>query len=157
MLARNHLIKRCESFSSQFITRKPNGGEWRLSEPAQLDIVETDPPTAILDTSATAHMPDVLEMPYRPLVVGAGQPSEWAYTYRLGGLTCLASDVIGEYSFQEPLVPSRKLVFLDMAHYTSVKNTWFNGVRMPSLVLYDNGEYRLQRAFHYRDYCDRLS
>jgi len=122
-----------------------------------LDIVETDPPTAILDTSATAHMPDVLEMPYRPLVVGSGQPSEWAYTYRLGGLTCLASDVIGEYSFQEPLVPSRKLVFLDMAHYTSVKNTWFNGVRMPSLVLYDKGEYRLQRAFHYRDYCDRLS
>jgi carboxynorspermidine decarboxylase len=122
-----------------------------------LDIVETDPPTAILDTSATAHMPDVLEMPYRPIVVGSGQPSEWAYTYRLGGLTCLASDVIGEYSFQEPLVPSGKLVFLDMAHYTSVKNTWFNGIRMPSLVLYDSGEYRLQRAFHYRDYCDRLS
>jgi carboxynorspermidine decarboxylase len=122
-----------------------------------LDIVETDPPTAILDTSATAHMPDVLEMPYRPVVVGSGEPLEWPYRYRLGGLTCLAGDVIGEYSFKEPLVPSRKLVFLDMAHYTSVKNNWFNGVRMPSLVLYDGGKYRIQRRFDYRDYRDRLS
>lgn len=129
-----------------------------------LDVIDGDPPTAILDTSATAHMPDVLEMPYRPTIIGAGptvggsgQSREDAHTYRLGGLTCLASDVIGEYSFAQPLEPGRKLVFLDMAHYTMVKNTWFNGVRLPSVVLYDKGEYRVQRTFHYRDYRDRLS
>jgi carboxynorspermidine decarboxylase len=122
-----------------------------------LDVVQGCPPVAILDTSATAHMPDVLEMPYRPAVLGSGQPGEYAHSYLLGGLTCLASDVIGEYSFEEPLAPGRKLIFLDMAHYTMVKNTWFNGVRLPSLVLFDGSAYRVQRAFQYRDYRDRLS
>jgi carboxynorspermidine decarboxylase len=122
-----------------------------------LDVMDGDPASAILDTSATAHMPDVLEMPYRPAVLGAGKPGEFAHTYRLGGLTCLACDVIGEYSFAEPIEPGRKLVFLDMAHYTMVKNTWFNGVRLPSLVLLDKGACQVQRTFHYQDYRDRLS
>jgi carboxynorspermidine decarboxylase len=114
---------------------------------------------AVLDTSATAHMPDVLEMPYRPVIVGAGAPGEKPHTYRLGGLTCLAGDVIGDYSFDRPLVPGDKLVFLDMTHYTMVKNTTFNGVRLPSIATHDpaTGRIAVSRRFGYRDYRDRLS
>ncbi len=114
---------------------------------------------AILDTSATAHMPDVLEMPYRPVIVGGGEPGEKAHTYRLGGLTCLAGDVIGDYSFDQPLALGDKLVFLDMAHYTMVKTTTFNGVRLPSIATHDpaTGELRVSRRFGYRDYRDRLA
>ncbi|MBK9036793.1 MAG: carboxynorspermidine decarboxylase [Myxococcales bacterium] len=124
-----------------------------------LDVFDNGMPIAILDTSATAHMPDVLEMPYRPVVVGAGDPGERAITYRLGGLTCLAGDVIGDYSFDAPLAIGDKLVFLDMAHYTMVKNTMFNGVRLPSIATHDpaTGEVRVSRRFGYRDYRDRLS
>lgn len=124
-----------------------------------LDVFENGMPIAILDTSATAHMPDVLEMPYRPVVVGAGDPGAKAITYRLGGLTCLAGDVIGDYSFAEPLQIGDKLVFLDMAHYTMVKNTMFNGVRLPSIATHDpaTGEVVVTRRFGYRDYRDRLS
>jgi carboxynorspermidine decarboxylase len=114
---------------------------------------------AILDTSATAHMPDVLEMPYRPVIVGAGAPGERAHTVRLGGLTCLAGDVIGDYSFDRPLVEGDKLVFLDMAHYTMVKTTTFNGVRLPSIATHDPATRTItvHRRFGYRDYRDRLS
>lgn len=124
-----------------------------------LDIVVNDGPVAILDTSATAHMPDVLEMPYRPEIVGASLPYKHPYTYRLGGLTCLAGDVIGDYSFPEPLKVGQKLIFLDMAHYTMVKNTTFNGVNLPSIVLYDSGtgEVEVVRQFGYADYRGRLS
>lgn len=124
-----------------------------------LDIVENPDPIAILDTSATAHMPDVLEMPYRPQIVGADEPGRLPYTYRLGGLTCLAGDVIGDYSFAEPLEIGSKLVFLDMAHYTMVKNTTFNGMKLPSIVLYRPEERRLEvvREFGYEDYKMRLS
>lgn len=124
-----------------------------------LDIVENDGPIAILDTSATAHMPDVLEMPYRPQVRHAAEPGELPHTYRLGGLSCLAGDVIGDYSFHHPLVVGDKLVFEDMAHYTMVKTTTFNGVRLPSIALYDprDESYRVQRRFGYEDYRDRLS
>lgn len=124
-----------------------------------LDIVHNAMDIAILDTSAAAHMPDVLEMPYRPNIVGAGQPGEFAHTYRLGGLTCLAGDVIGDYSFPAPLEPGRKLVFLDMAHYTMVKNNTFNGVGLPSIALYqpDTGKVRVVRKFGYEDYRNRLS
>ncbi len=124
-----------------------------------LDIVHNALDIAILDTSAAAHMPDVLEMPYRPNIVGAGQPGEFAHTYRLGGLTCLAGDVIGDYSFPEPLVIGRKLVFLDMAHYTMVKNNTFNGVGLPSIALYRpaTGQVRVVRKFGYEDYRTRLS
>jgi len=114
---------------------------------------------AILDTSATAHMPDVLEMPYRPVIVGAGDPGTKPHTYRLGGMTCLAGDVIGDYSFDRPLVVGDKLVFLDMAHYTMVKTTTFNGVRLPSIATHDpeTGRITIHRRFGYADYRDRLS
>ncbi len=124
-----------------------------------LDTFHNDVDIAVLDTSATAHMPDVLEMPYRPVIVGAGAPGEKAHTYRLGGLTCLAGDVIGDYSFDRALAPGDKLVFLDMTHYTMVKNTTFNGVRLPSIATHDpaTGRIIVSRRFGYRDYRDRLS
>ena len=124
-----------------------------------LDLVESDGPIAILDTSATAHMPDVLEMPYRPEIRGAAEPGRLAHTYRLGGLSCLAGDMIGAYSFDEPLSVGDKLVFEDMAHYTMVKTTTFNGVRLPSIALFDprDDSYRVQHRFGYEDYRNRLS
>ena len=124
-----------------------------------LDIIENDGRVAMLDTSATAHMPDVLEMPYRPQIRNASEPGERAFNYRLGGLSCLAGDMIGEYSFDEPLEVGAKLIFEDMAHYTMVKTTTFNGVRLPSIALYDprDDSYRVQRSFAYEDYRNRLS
>jgi len=115
--------------------------------------------TAILDTSATCHMPDVLEMPYRPQIIGGGRPGELAHSYKLGGTSCLAGDVIGEYSFAEALVPGRKLVFTDMAHYTMVKTTTFNGVPHPDIDTYDpsTDELRVVRRFGYEDFRNRLS
>jgi carboxynorspermidine decarboxylase len=123
------------------------------------DIFENGMPIAILDTSATAHMPDVLEMPYRPMIIGGEKPGVHPHTYRLGGLTCLAGDVIGDYSFQEPLQIGDRLVFLDMAHYTMVKTSTFNGVRLPSIATHDpaTGKIDVKRRFGYRDYRDRLS
>lgn len=124
-----------------------------------LDLVHNDVDIALLDTSATAHMPDVLEMPYRPVIEGAGEPGEHAHTYRLGGLTCLAGDVIGDYSFPRRLQIGDKLVFRDMAHYTMVKNTTFNGVRLPSIAIHDPADrsIRVVRRFGYDDYKNRLS
>jgi carboxynorspermidine decarboxylase len=124
-----------------------------------LDLLHNEMDIAILDTSATAHMPDVLEMPYRPVIIDAGEPGERAHTYRLGGMTCLAGDVIGDYSFDRPLAIGDKLVFLDMAHYTMVKTTTFNGVRLPSIATHDpaTGQITVHRRFGYRDYRDRLS
>jgi carboxynorspermidine decarboxylase len=124
-----------------------------------LDIVEAGGhQIAILDSSATCHMPDVLEMPYRPSVLGAGEPGENAHTYRLGGMSCLAGDVVGDYSFTEPLTAGQKIVFLDMAHYTMVKNSTFNGVPLPAISLFDtiNG-LNTVRTFGYEDYRNRLS
>jgi len=123
-----------------------------------LDLVKNGMDIAILDTSATAHMPDVLEMPYRPEIVGAGAPGEHAHTYRLGGLTCLAGDVIGDYSFGTKLQVGDTLVFRDMAHYTMVKTSTFNGVRSPSIATWDPTARRLQvhRRFGYEDYASRL-
>lgn len=114
---------------------------------------------AILDTSATNHMPDVLEMPYRPEIIGAGSPGEKAHTYRLGGLSCLAGDVVGDYSFAAPLEPGQRLVFLDMSHYSMVKTTNFNGVTLPSIALYEPEGHRLEvvRRFDYESYRSRLS
>lgn len=123
-----------------------------------VDIVHNQMDIAILDTSAAAHMPDVLEMPYRPEVVGAGEPDEHPHTFRLGGLTCLAGDVIGDYSFREPLRVGSPVVFLDMAHYTMVKNNTFNGVRLPSIAIRQtDGTIRVVRRFGYDDYRNRLS
>ncbi|WP_217267849.1 MULTISPECIES: carboxynorspermidine decarboxylase [unclassified Halomonas] len=124
-----------------------------------LDIVDNDGPIAILDTSATAHMPDVLEMPYRPEIIGAGAPGEKAHSYRLGGTTCLAGDVIGDYSFDAPLAIGDRMVFTDMAHYTMVKTTTFNGMRLPAICRVDetSREVRTVRTFGYEDYMQRLS
>jgi carboxynorspermidine decarboxylase len=124
-----------------------------------LDIVHNEMDIAILDTSAAAHMPDVLEMPYRPSVLDAAEPGQKSYTYRLGGLTCLAGDIIGDYSFDEPLKVGSKLVFLDMAHYTMVKNNTFNGVALPSIAQYNPEERQIKivRQFNYADYKSRLS
>lgn len=123
-----------------------------------LDTFKNGMDLAILDTSATCHMPDVLEMPYRPNIEGAGKPGEFEYTYRLGGMTCLAGDVIGDYSFKKPLKPGDKLVFGDMAHYTMVKNHMFNGVNLPAIVSYnDEDGIKVIREFVYDDYANRLS
>jgi carboxynorspermidine decarboxylase len=123
-----------------------------------LDIVDNGMKIAILDASAACHMPDVLEMPYRPHIINAGQPDEHPYTYRLGGNTCLAGDIIGDYSFKEPLKPGDKLVFCDMAHYTMVKNNMFNGINLPNIVLYNEEEgMKIIRRFGYEDFENRLS
>mgnify|MGYP001292881226 FL=1 len=113
---------------------------------------------AILDASAACHMPDVIEMPYRPPLRGAGQPGERAYTFRLGGPTCLAGDVIGDYSFDAPLREGDRLVFEDMALYTMVKTNTFNGMPLPSIVWRDkDGDLFLVRSFGYEDFKTRLS
>jgi carboxynorspermidine decarboxylase len=123
-----------------------------------LETLENDMPLAILDTSASTHMPDVLEMPYRPNIVNAGKPGEKKITYRLGGLTCLAGDIIGDYSFDTPLNSGDKLVFLDMAHYSMVKTTTFNGVKLASIATYDprSQQAKIWREFGYEDYKTRL-
>ncbi|WP_200764137.1 carboxynorspermidine decarboxylase [Nitrosophilus alvini] len=123
-----------------------------------VDIVYNGMDIAILDTSAEAHMPDVLAMPYRPEVRYAGKPGEKRYTYRLGGNSCLAGDIIGDYSFDTPLETGQKLIFEDMIHYTFVKNTTFNGIRLPSIALLTKeGEFKIVREFSYEDYKNRLS
>ncbi len=123
-----------------------------------LDTLNNGMELAILDTSAACHMPDVLEMPYRPNVIGAGKPGELEFTYRLGGPTCLAGDVIGDYSFSKPLTPGDTLIFCDMAHYTMVKNNTFNGVGLPSIVLYSPEKgIQIIKKFGYEDFKMRLS
>ena len=113
---------------------------------------------AILDTSAEAHMPDTLAMPYRAEVRGAAEAGEKPYTYRLGGNTCLAGDIMGDYSFDAPLQIGDKIVFEDQIHYTFVKNTTFNGIRLPSLAIWTKqSELRIVRSFGYEEYMTRLS
>ncbi|SHI35906.1 carboxynorspermidine decarboxylase [Parasporobacterium paucivorans] len=112
----------------------------------------------ILDTSAACHMPDVLEMPYRPEIIGAGLPGEKNYSYRLGGPTCLAGDIIGDYSFDTAVNPGDRLVFCDMAHYTMVKNNTFNGMALPSISVYSTDkEIKIIREFGFEDFKQRLS
>lgn len=121
------------------------------------EIVENSIQIAILDTSAACHMPDVLEMPYRPPLQDGYEAEEKEYTYRLAGPTCLAGDVIGDYSFEEPLKRGDTLTFEDMAIYTMVKNNTFNGMRLPAIVLEDkDGECRVVRQFEYEDFKVRL-
>jgi carboxynorspermidine decarboxylase len=124
-----------------------------------LDIVESKGiRTAILDVSFTAHMPDTLEMPYRPRVVGTLAPTELTHDYRLGGTSCLAGDFMYEYGFERPLAVGDRLVFEDMIHYTMVKTTMFNGVAHPSIaILRESGELDVVRRFGYEDFKNRLS
>jgi carboxynorspermidine decarboxylase len=121
-----------------------------------LDIVENGMQIAILDTSAEAHMPDTLAMPYRAQIRGAGLANEKKHTYRLGGNTCLAGDIIGDYSFDEALKVGDKLIFEDMIHYTIVKNTTFNGIKLPDLsLLKKDGSYEVLKRFGYEEYRRR--
>ncbi|MGM9965917.1 carboxynorspermidine decarboxylase [uncultured Rummeliibacillus sp.] len=123
-----------------------------------LDTLNNEIEIAILDTSACCHMPDVLEMPYRPPLFGSGEKGEKEYTYRLGGPTCLTGDIIGDYSFDKPLENGDRLIFGDMAIYTMVKTNTFNGMALPTLVLKDkSGDYRILRQFNYEDFKGRLS
>jgi len=159
------LIRRIREFKAKWdveVYLEPGGAiGWRTGPliASVLDIVPTDGlPVAILDISATAHMPDVLEMPYRPAVTGSGGANEKPHTYRLGGTSCLAGDVIGDYSFDEPLQAGTRLVFEDMIHYTMVKTTMFNGVRHPDIgIWHSNDSFELVRRFTYEDFRDRLS
>jgi carboxynorspermidine decarboxylase len=123
-----------------------------------LDIVHNEAEIAIIDASAETHMPDVLLMPYRPHIMGSGRPDEKNYTYRIAGPSCLAGDIVGDYSFDEPLKRGDKLVFTDMALYSIVKSTTFNGINLPDIaVIRDNGEIEIARRFGYRDYRNRQS
>lgn len=123
-----------------------------------LDIVDNGIKIAILDTSAEAHMPDTLAMPYRAAVRGAGEANEKAFTYRLGGNTCLAGDIMGDYSFDKELQVGDLVIFEDQIHYTFVKNTTFNGIQLPSLALWTKEhELKIVRAFGYEEYKNRLS
>ena len=134
------------------------GWEVGYLESTVLDIVHNGMDIAILDTSAEAHMPDTLAMPYKAKVKGAAEPGEKPYTYRLGGNTCLAGDIMGDYSFDSPLAVGDRIVFEDQIHYTFVKNTTFNGIKLPSLAIKrKNGTMELVKEFHYEDYRDRLS
>ena len=124
-----------------------------------LDVVENGMEIAILDVSATCHMPDVLEMPYRPGIKGGFASGEKPHTYRLAGPSCLAGDVIGDWSFERPLSPGNRLAFLDMSHYTMVKTTTFNGIRHPAICTWEPevGELKVVRSFGYEDFKNRLS
>ena len=129
---------------------------WLVSE--VLEIIDNDMQIAILDTSAACHMPDVLEMPYRPNVIGAGKPNEKPYTYRFGGPTCLAGDIIGDYSFDRPLKVGDKVIFCDMAIYSMVKNNIFNGMPLPDIaVLHEDDTVEVVKTFGYEDFKMRLS
>ncbi|MBR9909769.1 MAG: carboxynorspermidine decarboxylase [Gammaproteobacteria bacterium] len=124
-----------------------------------LDLTHNQMDLAILDTSATCHMPDTLEMPYRAEVFGAGEAGAKPHCYRLGGQTCLAGDVMGDYSFNEPLRIGQRLVFDDMAHYTMVKTSTFNGIGLPAIAIWNSetDDLRLVKEFGYQDFKQRLS
>lgn len=122
-----------------------------------LDIVRNEKDIVIIDSSATAHMPDVLEMPYRPAILGAGAVGECDYEYRIGSMTCLSGDIVGDYSFSQPLKIGDRLEFLDMAQYSMVKNTTFNGLNLPSIAIERlNGDVEIVKEFGYEDFKRRV-
>lgn len=123
-----------------------------------LDVIENGMNLAILDTSAEAHMPDTLAMPYRADIRNSGIANEKEFTYRLGGNTCLAGDIIGDYSFDKPLKTGDKIILEDMIHYTMVKTTTFNGIKLPSIVIKVSDDcYQIVNNFGYNEYRSRLS
>lgn len=124
-----------------------------------LDLTHNGTDLAILDTSATCHMPDTLEMPYRAEIFGAGASGEKPWVYRLGGQTCLAGDVMGDYSFERPLHIGQRLMFDDMSHYTMVKTSTFNGITLPSIAIWNSltDELKIVKSFAYEDFRNRLS
>jgi carboxynorspermidine decarboxylase len=121
------------------------------------DIVHNEMDIVVLNVSISAHMPDCLEMPYRPTVTGAGMPGEKKFTYKLTGNSCLAGDQLGDFSFDEPLKIGDKIIFEDMIHYTMVKTTFFNGVRHPSIGKFDEqGKFHLLHKFTYEQFKEKL-
>ena len=161
----NHLImilKRFRERTGLHIILEPGSAfAWETGELVATveDIVENQGiKTAILDVSFTAHMPDCLEMPYKPKILGATDPVHGEPTYRLGGNSCLSGDSMGEWSFEKELIPGDRILFWDMIHYTMVKTTAFNGVQHPSIGLWTKeGNFRLIKEFGYEDYRNRLS
>jgi carboxynorspermidine decarboxylase len=161
-----HLVKVLKAFKDRYpnvevILEPGSAFAWRTGYLVSrvLDIIENNGvKTAMLDVSFTAHMPDCLEMPYRPRIWGASDPQEGKPTYRIGGTSCLSGDYMFEYSFENPLQVGDRIVFDDMIHYTMVKTTMFNGVSHPCISMWTkNGEYKLIRRFEYEDYKRRLS
>jgi carboxynorspermidine decarboxylase len=161
----DHLIKILKQFrekSGLHVILEPGSAfAWETGELVATveDIVENQGiKTAILDVSFTAHMPDCLEMPYKPKISGATDPVPGKPTYRIGGNSCLSGDVMGDWSFEKELIPGNKIIFLDMIHYTMVKTTTFNGVHHPSIGIWTtDGKFKLIREFGYEDYKNRLS
>lgn len=160
-----HLIKILKRFrdnSGLHVILEPGSAfAWETGELVATveDIVENKSiKTAILDVSFTAHMPDCLEMPYKPRIIGATDPVRGKPTYRIGGNSCLSGDFMGDWSFDNELRPGDKIIFLDMIHYTMVKTTTFNGVHHPSIGIWTrDNKFRLIREFGYYDYKNRLS
>jgi carboxynorspermidine decarboxylase len=161
----DHLIKIIRRFrekSGLHVILEPGSAfAWETGELVSTveDIVENSGiKTAIADISFTAHMPDCLEMPYKPKILGANEPLPGQLTYRIGGNSCLSGDVMGDWAFENELKNGDLLVFLDMIHYTMVKTTTFNGVHHPSIGLWTiDGKFRLLKEFGYEDYRNRLS
>lgn len=161
-----HLIQLLKSFKAkyphlQLILEPGSAFAWKTGELVStvLDIVENKGIyTAMLDVSFACHMPDCLEMPYKPSIIGATDPITGKPTYRMGGNSCLSGDFVGSWSFEQPLKPGDRIVFEDMIHYTLVKTTMFNGVSHPSIGIWNSDEeFRLVREFGYDDYKSRMS
>lgn len=161
-----HLIQVLKAFKAkhphlQLILEPGSAFAWRTGDlvATVLDIVENKGvKTAMLDVSFSCHMPDCLEMPYKPAITGATDAIPGKPTYRMGGNSCLAGDFYGDWSFEQPLQPGDRIIFEDMIHYTMVKTTMFNGVNHPSIGIWTkDNEFRLVREFGYEDYKGRLS
>jgi carboxynorspermidine decarboxylase len=160
-----HLIRLLKEFRERtglhIILEPGSAFAWETGELVATveDIVENQgTKTAILDVSFTAHMPDCLEMPYKPKILNATDPVPGKQVYRLGGNSCLSGDVMGDWTFEKEPVPGDRIVFLDMIHYTMVKTTTFNGVHHPSIGIWTlDNKFRLIREFDYTDYKNRLS
>ena len=156
------ILKRFREKSGLHVILEPGSSfAWETGELIATveDIVENQCiKTAILDVSFTAHMPDCLEMPYKPKIAGATDPVPGKPTYRIGGNSCLSGDVMGEWSFDRELIRGDRVIFWDMIHYTMVKTTTFNGVHHPSIGIWTmDGKFKLIREFGYEDYRNRLS
>jgi len=160
-----HLIKILRSFREKtglhVILEPGSAFAWETGELVATveDMVENQGiKTAILDVSFTAHMPDCLEMPYKPRILGASDPVDGKPVYRMGGNSCLSGDFMGDWTLDREPVPGDRVVFWDMIHYTMVKTTTFNGVHHPSIGIWtSDNEFRLIREFGYEDYKSRLS
>ncbi len=160
-----HLIKILKQFKQKtglhLILEPGSAFAWETGELVATveDITENQGiKTAILDVSFTAHMPDCLEMPYKPRILGATDPVPGKPTYRMGGNSCLSGDFVGDWSFDNELKPGDRIVFWDMIHYTMVKTTTFNGVQLPAIGIWTiDGKFRPIREFGYNDYKNRLS